>query len=518
MIVGKFSLTKTKSSRMSKLAWKEIDWTLVQKRLSRQQRRVYKASTEGKRHIVHAIQRRIIRSLDARLVSVRLATLENRGRNSADLDNDSGKVLSHKDKIKLVSRLSLGRNLNYTRKIYLPRTRKKKKILKPGSMLTFEDRAKQMLAKLALEPEWDAIFEFNSFGFRYWKSSHNAISSVFLSLKKKPQFVLEAAIHDGFNEINYDKLIVKMDTFSLMKKQIKSWLEGNILLDVENESNEVTKILEDTLQKGIISPLLVNILLHGLENYIKEWYSSYWYASSNYTNYKRKNDRKVIIGFSRYLNNFIVTAPTYTDMVEIEKVTKKWLIKETGLKLSKIKAKIINTTAGFKFLGFQIISIKIPRSTRYKVNIRPSKESISKLIQCVRRIIQENKSVSSYDLILLLSNKIIGWANYFNFGECRKDFSKIDHIILKQIRAWVLRRKSKGLRSREKLKEKYFPSTNTYIFEGIKYQNNWVLTGNTVNPMKGKLKQNFLPKMSWVSSTKSINNTRKVCPYYSNQL
>merc|ERR1712122_50001 len=101
----------------SKLAWKEIDWTLVQKRLSRQQRRVYKG-TEGKRHIVHAIQRRIIRSLDARLVSVRLATLENRGRNSADLDNDSGKVLSHKDKIKLVSRLSLGRNLNDTRKIY----------------------------------------------------------------------------------------------------------------------------------------------------------------------------------------------------------------------------------------------------------------------------------------------------------------------------------------------------------------------------------------------------------------
>ena len=503
---------------MSKLAWKEIDWTLVQKRLSRQQRRVYKASTEGKRHIVHAIQRRIIRSLDARLLSVRLVMIENQERNSADLDNDRGKVLLYKNKIKLVYRLSLGGNSNYTKKIYLPRTRKKKKILKPCSMLTFEDRAKQMLAKLALEPEWDAIFELNSFGFRSRKSSHNAIACISLSLKKKPQFVLEAAIHDGFNEIDYDKLLVKMDTFSLMNKQIKSWLEENILLDVENESNEVTKILEDTLQREIISPLLVNILLHGLENYIKEWYSNYLYYSSNYTSYKRKNGRKAIIGFSRYLNNFIVTAPTYTDMVEIEKVIKKWLIKETGLNLSKMKAKIINSTAGFKFLGFQIVSIKIPRSARYKVNIRPSKESISKLILCVRRIIQEHKSVSSYDLILLLSNKIIGWANYFNFGEYRKDFSKIDHIIFKQIRAWVFRRKSKGLRSRERLKEKYFPTTNTYIFEGIKYQNNWVLTGNTVNPMKGKLKQNFLPKMSWVSSTKSINNNRNFSPYANNQL
>lgn len=385
-------------------------------------------------------------------------------------------------------------------------------------MLTFEDRAKQMLAKLALEPEWDATLEFNSFGFRSKKSFHNAIACLSLSLKEKPQFVLEASIHDGFNEIDYDKLIVKMDTFSLMNKQIKSWLEENILLDVENESNEITKILEDTLQSEIISPLLVNILLHGLENYIKEWYSNYLYYSNNYTSYKRKNGRKAIIGFSRYLNNFIVIAPTYTDMVEIEKVIKKWLIKETGLKLSKIKARIINSTVGFKFLGFQIISIKIPRSARYKVNIRPSKESISKLILCVRRIIQENKSVSSYDLILILSNKIIGWANYFNFGECRKDFSKIDHVIFKQIRAWVFRRKSKGLRSREKLKEKYFPSTNTYIFEGIKYQNNWVLTGNTVNLRKGKLKQNFLPKISWVSSTKSINNNRNFSLYANNQL
>lgn len=111
---------------MSKLAWKEIDWTLVQKRLSRQQRRVYNASTEGKRHIVHAIQRRIIRSLDARLLSVRLVMIENQERNSPDLGNDHGKVLLHKNKIKLVYQLSLGGNSNYTKKIYLTRTRKKK--------------------------------------------------------------------------------------------------------------------------------------------------------------------------------------------------------------------------------------------------------------------------------------------------------------------------------------------------------------------------------------------------------
>lgn len=488
---------------MSKLAWKEIDWTLVQIRLSRQQRRVYKASMEGKRHVVHAIQRRIIRSLDAKLLSVKCVTIENRGKNIVGIDRE--KVLSHKNKIELAYGLSISENLNNIRKNYLTRTKTKKKIFQPCAIIEIEDKAKQMLAKFALEPEWDARFESNSFGFRSGRSSHDAIASLIFSLRRKPQFVLEAHIHESFNEINCDKLLAKMDTFAIMKKQIESWLKENILVDVKSESNEVTKILEGTFQKEIISPLLVNIILHGLENYIKDWYSRY-YSLINYTS----SERKAIIGFSRYANSFVITAPTYTDMLEIEKVVRKWLIKETGLKLSKTKTKIVNSTTGFKFLGFQIISIKLPHSGLYKVKIRPSKESKTQLIQCTRKIIQKNKSVSSYDLILLLSNKIIGWANYFNFGECQKDFSKMDHLIFKQIRAWVFRRKSKGLCSREKLKEKYFPSRNTYIFRGVKYQSNWVLTGHISNNVQGKIKQNFLPKMSWVSSTKLIkinNNT-----------
>ena len=110
---------------MSKLAWKEIDWTLVQIRLSRQQRRVYKASMEGKRHVVHAIQRRIIRSLDAKLLSVKCVTIENRGKNIVGIDRE--KVLSHKNKIELAYGLSISENLNNIRKNYLTRTKTKKK-------------------------------------------------------------------------------------------------------------------------------------------------------------------------------------------------------------------------------------------------------------------------------------------------------------------------------------------------------------------------------------------------------
>jgi RNA-directed DNA polymerase len=123
---------------MSKLTWNNINWTLVQDRISRQQRRVYKASIEGNKAKVHAIQRRIIASLDAKLLAVKKVTTETKG--------------LHENKIKLAYKIKLDG--------------------KTTKIPTVEDRAKQMLAKLALEPEWEAVFEPNSYGFRLDFSSY----------------------------------------------------------------------------------------------------------------------------------------------------------------------------------------------------------------------------------------------------------------------------------------------------------------------------------------------------------
>ena len=315
---------------MSNLAWREIDWTLVHKRLSRQQRRVYKASIEGKRQIVHAIQRRIIRSLDAKLLAVLHVTIRSQEHNA--LSQDSVKVLSHKQKIELACGLSLDGKSNYIRRVYLSSTRAKKKIFQPLTISTIEEQAKQMLAKFALEPEWEAMFEPNSYGSRPGRSCHDAIASLLFSLRRKPQFILEVYIRAGFNEIDQDKLLAKMDTFSQMKNQIRLWLKENTMVGFENEPDEVTKILEGPRRGEIISPLLVNIALHGLENHIKNWYVNYCSTIMNYTSYERKKTRKAIIGFSRYINSFVITAPTFEDIVEIKKVVKKWLIKKVGLK------------------------------------------------------------------------------------------------------------------------------------------------------------------------------------------
>jgi RNA-directed DNA polymerase len=115
-----------------------------------------------------------------------------------------------------------------------------------------------------------------------------------------------------------------------------------------------------------------------------------------------------------------------------------------------------------------------------------------------------------------LSRQIIGWANYFRYSKCIQDFNKIDYLIFNQIRTWVFRRKSNGLRARTKLKLKYFPEGGTYRFRGKDYKNNWILKGETL--IKGKIKENYLPKMIWIQPGQHFKIRGNASPYDDNNL
>jgi len=498
---------------MSKLAWNDINWTLVQKRISRQQRRVYKASMEGNKAKVHAIQSRMIASLDAKLIAIRRITTENKGRNTAGVDGV--KTISHEKKIELAYRLKIDGKSSPIRRTYIPKPGKSE--YRPLGIPTIEDRAKQMLAKLALEPEWEAIFESNSYGFRPGRSCHDAIATIFLSLRGKSRYVLDADIQKCFDRIDHEKLLKKLSTFGPMERQIKAWLKADIMVGYLNRPDEVFQSMEGTPQGGVISPLLANIALHGLGDHIKDWYANTWYPTTGRNTNVAKRDRKASIGFSRYADDFVFTAPERSDIEALQTQVSIWLDNEAGFSLSKAKTRIVNSTEGFEFLGFQIISIKKQSNGEYKVKIHPSRVSKARIIQRIRKLIQENKSASSYSLINLLSSRIVGWANYFRYSECIEDFSKMDYLIYNQIRAWVFRRKSKGLRSRTKLKLKYFPEGKTYRFKGKDYKNNWILTGETL-VIGGKLKENFLPKMVWIGSSQYVKIKGTASPYDGNHL
>jgi RNA-directed DNA polymerase len=511
-------------------AWEDVNWKLVQKRVSRQQRRVFKASMEVKREqqsknsnesviaknrrIVHAIQRRIIGSLDARLLAVRSVTTENKGRNTPGLDRQV--TISQKKKMKLASNLKLDGKASPIRRTYIPKPGTNE--VRPFGIPTIEDRAKQMLAKIALEPEWEAAFEPNSYGFRPGRSCHDAIGSLFLSLRgNKTRFVLDADIQKCFDQIDHEKLLNRLSTFDQMKNQIKAWLKADIMVGYTNRPDEVFQSMEGTPKGRVISPLLANIALHGLETHIKEWYSKELYPKLDKSSKVAIRDRMSQIGFSRYADDFIITAQEESTILQIKKQVELWLSEEVGFPLSKIKTKIINSTEGFQFLGFRLISLKQEISGQYKLKIYPSEKSKKRLINRTRGIIHSNRSASSYALIHLLAPRIIGWANYFRYSQCSKDFSKLDSLIFQQTRAWAFRRKSKGLSSRTKIKEKYFPSGRTYIFRGKEYKNNWILVGQTKDS-NGELKENFLPKLSWVGSSEHVKIQGIASPYDKNHI
>lgn len=503
---------------MSKLAWNDVDWTLVQKRVTRQQYRIYKASTERETQNtgnskIHSLQRRVIASLDARLLAVRRVTTENKGRNTAGVDKQ--KILSSKEKMALVYKLKLDGKSNPIRRIYIPKPGKSD--VRPLGIPTIEDRAKQMLAKITLEPEWEAKFEPNSYGFRPGRSCHDAIHSLYLSLRGKSRYVLDADIEKCFDRIDHNKLLQKLSTFGLMERQIKAWLKADIMTGYLNQPDKIFQSMEGTPQGGVISPLLANIALHGLENHIKTWYATDWYEKTGKSRKISIRDRKAQVGFSRYADDFVVTAPTLRDIEQIRKQVEFWLSEEAGLSLSLAKTRVVESTEGFEFLGFRLISINNLAKGQYKLLIYPSRLSKARLLQRVRSIIQTNRAASAYNLIQQLRPRIIGWANYFQYSECSKDFNKLDYFIFQQLRAWVFRRRSKGLRSRTKLRDKYFPKGKEYLFRGKKYSNNWILWGQTKGK-KGEILEAFLPKLSWVPSLLYVKIKGIASPYNGDHL
>jgi len=136
-------------------------------------------------------------------------------------------------------------------------------------MPTIAERARQMLAKLALEPEWEAKFEPNSYGFRPGRSCHDAIEAIFKSIFRKDKYVLDADIKGCFDNINHEALVKKLSTYPQLAQAVKAWLQAGAL-----DGDVFVETPSGTPQGGVISPLLANIALHGMETAIIGAYPS----------------------------------------------------------------------------------------------------------------------------------------------------------------------------------------------------------------------------------------------------
>src|SRR5258708_10207057 len=182
--------------------WQDLPWKDIQRSVFKLQKRIYQAALRGDRKTVHKLQRLLINSWSARCLAVRRVTQDNRGKNTAGIDGV--KRLTPAQRLDLVTTLKLSQTAQPVRRVWTPKPGKSEQ--RPLGIPTLHDRAEQALAKLALEPEWEAYFEPNSYGFRPGRSTHDAIEAIYKDINHKPKYVLDADIAACFDRINHQAL------------------------------------------------------------------------------------------------------------------------------------------------------------------------------------------------------------------------------------------------------------------------------------------------------------------------
>jgi RNA-directed DNA polymerase len=488
------------------ITWNNINWGKIQSKVRKVQYRIYRARKNGNMKRVHWLQRRLVNSLDAKLVATHRVTTLNKGKMTAGIDK---KVLTKPhEKYELAISLKLDGTAQPIRRVWIDKPGKPEK--RPLGIPIIRDRAKQQLARLGLEPEWEAIFEPNSYGFREGRGCHDAIEAIFLNLRGgTPKWVFDADIKKWFDQIDHNALLDKLGTFPLMHQQIKAWLKAGVMEGYANSSkpSEVVETTVGTPQGGVISPLLVNIALHGLEEHLLEFVGNLPLKPHPGAN-RGKAAKKKALGVVRYADDFVITHRNKKILELCIAETHSWLAK-VGLAISLEKSSLRDARNGFNFLGFQIIVVRKPNVGSYKVKIQPSKKKQLDLLAKIKKSMAAKKSISSYDLISMLRPIILGWANYYKYCECKQVFSKLTNIIFRKLRAWVFRRDTRN--GRFKVKEKYFPSGKTYYFDGSSHNDNWILNGK--KKTTAGLKENFLPHIVWVKSRKHVKVKQAESPY-----
>lgn len=409
------------TSEHSQVEWKDLNWRKLEKVVQKLQNRIYQASTHGDLKALRKLQKTLLRSWSAKLLAVRRVTQDNQGKVTAGVDGV--KNLKPQQRLQLAKNLKLTGKASPTRRVYIPKPGKDEK--RPLGIPTMADRALQALAKLALEPEWEAKFHANSYGFRPGRSAHDAIEAIFLNLRHGPRLVLDADIAQCFDKISHEGLLSKIGTFPSLRRQVKSWLKSGVMNEGVFENTEA-----GTPQGGVISPLLANIALHGIES-----------LGMGLRKPSKRRGMTVKVeppSIIRYADDFVIIHEEI-DAIRLTKVQVEEWLKDIGLELKPSKTRLTNTEEGFNFLGFNIRRYT-SRDESGKLLIKPSKEAVSRHLEKIGKVIRDSSHLSQSKLIKKLNPIIRGWTNYYDSQVSKEVFSKCDHLVYLKLQAWAKRK------------------------------------------------------------------------------
>ncbi len=451
--------------------WQDISWSEIEANVRRLQMRIAKAERSNKHNKVKSLQWLLTHSMEAKLLAVKRVTAS-KGAKTSGVD---GKLcISGRDKMQLVLSLKQrGYRALPLKRVYIP---KKNGDKRPLGIPTMRDRAMQALYLLALEPVAEMRADPNSYGFRPCRSTADAEERCFKTLANKgsAQWILEGDIKACFDKISHDWLL---NNIPIEKRMLKQWLGAGYL-----EKQTLYPTPEGTPQGGVISPVLANMALDGLEAVV-----------ANAAKVAKVHKGHTV----RYADDFVCMAASKEALEDHIKPAIISFLKDRGLELSAEKTKISNVFDGFDFLGFNIRKYKKVG----KLLVTPAKKSVHRFLAEIRALFKANRMAKTEVLIGKLNPKILGWANYYRHVVAKTTFGYVDDCIYQSVSRWTARRHQN--KNFDWIRKKYFRS------QGLR---NWIFYGTKVD-RHGKKEFFDLQKASRIPILRYTKIRQEATPY-----